>query len=161
MTSTTSTTSATDTTSAIRPGHVGVNVVDVDRSTAFYAEALGLDVVLRSDDAGRAFAFLGQRGTPVLTLWQQASGRYSPTQPGLHHVAFQVESIDDVRAAEARLRALGAEFAHEGVVAHAEGADSGGVFFLDPDGTRVEVYAPTGVSGQPAPSGAAPTCGFF
>lgn len=151
----------TDTTSTIRPGHVGVNVVDLDRSAAFYAEALGLDVLLRNDDGDRAFAFLGQGGAPLLTLWQQATGRYSPTQPGLHHVAFDVGSVDAVRAAESRLRALGAEFAHDGVVAHAEGADSGGVFFLDPDGTRVEGYAPSGVAGQPAPSGAAPTCGFF
>jgi lactoylglutathione lyase len=147
--------------STLRPGHVGVNVVDVDRSVGFYAEALGLDVLLRSDDEGRAFAFLGHDGRPVLTLWQQATGRYAPDRPGLHHVAFEVDSVDAVRAAEARLQALGAEFAHDGLVAHAEGADSGGIFFLDPDGTRVEVYAPAGVSGQPAPAGAAPTCGFF
>ena len=145
----------------IQPGHVGVNVVDVERSARFYGEALGLDLLQQSEADGRSFAFLGAGGRPLLTLWQQATGRYEPGRPGLHHVAFQVDSIDAVRAAEARLRALGAEFAHDGVVAHAEGADSGGIFFLDPDGTRVEVYAPAGAHGSPAPSGAAPTCGFF
>jgi lactoylglutathione lyase len=151
----------TDTPTTLRTGHIGVNVVDVDRSARFYAEALGLDVLHHSHADRQAFAFLGQAGRPLLTLWQQATGRYSASQPGLHHVAFEVDSIDDVRAAESRLRALGAEFAHDGVVAHAEGADSGGIFFLDPDGTRVEVYAPAGVAGHASPSGAAPTCGFF
>ena len=148
-------------TPTIQTGHVGVNVVDVDRSTRFYGEALGLDVLQRSEADGRVFAFLGVGGSPLLTLWQQASGRYEPGRPGLHHVSFQVDSVDAVQAAEARLRALGADFSHDGMVAHAEGADSGGIFFLDPDGTRVEVYAPAGVHGSPAPSGAAPTCGFF
>jgi hypothetical protein len=35
------------------------------------------------------------------------------------------------------------------------------VFFTDPDGTRLEVYAPSGAEGATAPAGAAPTCGFF
>ena len=56
---------------------------------------------------------------------------------------------------------VGTEFAHDGVVAHGEGTSSGGIFFTDPDGTRLEVYAPNGAQSAPAPSGAAPTCGFF
>jgi len=48
-----------------------------------------------------------------------------------------------VRAAEERLRALGATIHHGGMVAHREGADSGGLFFEDPDGIRLEVnYIP-------------------
>jgi hypothetical protein len=47
------------------------------------------------------------------------------------------------------------------VVAHGEGVASGGIFFTDPDGIRLEVYAPSGAQSAPAPSGAAPTCGFF
>ena len=49
----------------------------------------------------------------------------------------------------------------DGVVAHGEGAASGGIFFTDPDGIRLEIYAPGGAESAPAPSGAAPTCGFF
>ncbi len=59
------------------------------------------------------------------------------------------------------MRELGAPVFHDGVVAHREGADSGGLFFADPDGIRLEIYAPSGVAGSPAPSGEAPTCGFF
>jgi hypothetical protein len=40
-----------------------------------------------------------------------------------------------------------------------EGAASGGIFFFDPDGIRLEIFTPTGA--DVAPSGTAPTCGFF
>ena len=72
-----------------------------------------------------------------------------PALAGLHHLAFQADAIEEVRAAEERLRALGADFAYEGVVAHGEGAASGGIFFHDPDGTRLEIYAPSGAEGAP------------
>ena len=58
-------------------------------------------------------------------------------------------------------RELGAPVFHDGLVAHREGAASGGLFFADPDGTRLEVFAPSGAQDSPAPSGAEPTCGFF
>jgi lactoylglutathione lyase len=47
------------------------------------------------------------------------------------------------------------------VVAHREGSASGGIFFHDPDGTRLEIYAPSGAENAPVPDAAAPTCGFF
>jgi predicted pyridoxine 5'-phosphate oxidase superfamily flavin-nucleotide-binding protein len=42
-----------------------------------------------------------------------------------------------------------------------EGAASGGIFFFDPDGIRLEIFTPTGADVAPAPSGTAPTCGSF
>ncbi|MFD9224162.1 VOC family protein [Streptomyces sp. NPDC060064] len=148
-------------TSALRTGHIGLNVTDLDRSLPFYGDALGFDVLGQGKDEGRRFAFLGRDGQLVLTLWQQADGAYAPALAGLHHLAFEAESIEQVRAAEARLKTLGVDFAHEGVVAHGEGAASGGIFFHDPDGTRLEIYAPSGAEGAPVPTAAAPTCGFF
>jgi hypothetical protein len=55
---------------------------------------------------------------------------------------------------------MGADFAYDGVVPHGEGAASGGIFFTDPDGTRLEVFAPEGATGH-APAADGPTCGFF
>jgi hypothetical protein len=50
---------------------------------------------------------------------------------------------------------------HGGIVPHAEGRSSGGLFFEDPDGIRLEIFTATGVGDHVAPHGAAPTCGFF
>ena len=141
-------------------GHVGINVTSLDRSQLFYTDVFGLTRIGGSDDAPRRFAFLGDGERLVLTLWEQSEGRFDARMPGLHHLSFEVPSVDDVHAAEERLRARGATFAYEGVVPHAEGAHSGGIFFEDPDGTRLEIFTKQGASGA-APSGSAPTCGFF
>jgi catechol 2,3-dioxygenase-like lactoylglutathione lyase family enzyme len=143
------------------PGHIGLNVSRLDRSIAFYRAVFGFDLLRRSDDAGRAFAFLGHAGAVVVTLWQQSAGAFAAHLPGLHHLAFTVDSADEVRAAEARVRAQGGRIHHDGIVAHAEGADSGGLFFEDPDGIRLEIFAPRGLAGAPAPHTDGPTCGFF
>ncbi|MGK8491115.1 VOC family protein [Nocardia asiatica] len=142
-------------------GHIGLNVSDLDRSVDFYRRALGFEQLAASTDAQRRWAFLGAEGKLVVTLWEQSDGTFSTATPGLHHLSFQVDTIDQVRAVERVLRELSVAFAHDGVVAHGEGVASGGIFFTDPDGIRLEVYAPSGAETAPAPSGAAPTCGFF
>jgi lactoylglutathione lyase len=145
----------------LAPGHVGLNVTDLDRSVDFYRRALGFEQLGISNDGDRRFAFLGFGGNLALTLWQQSDGEFSTRTPGLHHLSFQVDTIEQVCTVEAGLKDLGVTFAHDGVVAHREGAASGGIFFTDPDGIRLEVYAPSGAEAEPAPDGAAPTCGFF
>ncbi|MER7823850.1 VOC family protein [Streptomyces sp. NPDC096097] len=147
--------------SKLRTGHVGLNVTDLERSLAFYRDALDFQVLGEGKEEGRRFAFLGRDGELVLTLWQQADGAYAPATAGLHHLAFSADAVEEVRAYEERLRGLGVAFAYEGVVAHREGAASGGIFFHDPDGIRLEISVPTGAEDAPAPTAGAPTCGFF
>lgn len=154
-------TSTTSTSASLRTGHVGLNVTELGRSVAFYREVLGLDVQGEGDGSARRWAFLGRDGQLLLTLWQQSDGRSPTDLPGLHHLSFQVDSIDQVRLVEQTLTRLSVDTVHGGVVGHAEGAASGGIYFADPDGIRLEVYAPTGAEGAPAPAGDAPTCGFF
>ncbi|MBJ8347586.1 VOC family protein [Antrihabitans sp. YC2-6] len=146
---------------AFEPGHVGLNVTDLARSTAFYRKVFGFDVLGEHAEGDRRFAFLGLGGTLMVTLWQQSSGTFETGRPGLHHLAFQVSDIDAVRRAEAIVRDLGAKLFHDGVVPHGEGASSGGIFFSDPDGVRLEIYAPVGADVASAPTAGAPTCGFF
>jgi lactoylglutathione lyase len=146
---------------ALKTGHVGLNVTDLDRSTAFYRQVLGFEVQAEGTEPDRRWAFLGREGQMVLALWQQSDGRFATKQPGLHHLSFQVETIEEVQDVQAVLDELGSEFLYDGIVPHGEGVASGGVFFTDPDGIRLEVYAPSGAESAPAPSGAAPTCGFF
>ncbi|GAB2441764.1 VOC family protein [Nocardia tengchongensis] len=145
----------------LAPGHIGLNVTDLDRSVSFYRRALGFEQLGAGGEGAQRFAFLGRDGQLQVTLWQQSDGEFSAKTPGLHHLSFQVDTIEQVRAVETALKDLDVAFAHDGVVAHGEGAASGGIFFIDPDGIRLEVYAPSGAERAPAPSGAAPTCGFF
>src|SRR3954454_14401321 len=119
---------------ALATGHVGLNVSDLDRSLGFYREGLRFGVQGRGD----GYAFLGDGEKLVLTLWQQSDGAFSSSTPGLHHLSFEVGSVDEVSAAERRVRDAGATLHHDGIVAHSEGASSGGIFFEDPDGIRLE-----------------------
>jgi lactoylglutathione lyase len=146
---------------SLATGHVGLNVSDLDRSLRFYRDVFGFDTLLVSSDEDRRFAFLGADGEIILTLWQQSTGRFETARPGLHHLSFRLGDVDQVRAAERRLRALDVQFHYEGIVPHEDGADSGGVFFEDPDGIRLEIYTAAGVSGGPAPVPSTPSCGFF
>lgn len=148
---------------APRTGHIGLNVTDLERSLAFYRDVLGFGVLGEGKEENRRFAFLGEEGgRPVLTLWQQADAAYSAGNAGLHHLAFETDTVERVREYESALRAYGVEFAYEGVVPHGEGATSGGIFFHDPDGTRLEIYTTSGADSEgTAPVESAPTCGFF
>jgi catechol 2,3-dioxygenase-like lactoylglutathione lyase family enzyme len=140
--------------------HIGINVTDLARSRDFYAEVFGLETLGLSADGPRRFAFLGKGADIVLTLWEQGRGSFDPNAPGLHHLSFRSESMADVRAVEERLRSRGVKFLYDGVVPHAEGRDSGGIFFEDPDGVRLEIFAPNGAR-DARPAGDGPACGFF
>ncbi|MDR3662326.1 MAG: VOC family protein [Mycobacterium sp.] len=145
----------------LAPGHVGLNVTDVERSVDFYRRALGFEQLRISSEGDRKFAFLGLDGALRLTLWQQSDGEFSPKTPGLHHLGLLVDTIEQVRTVEAALKDMGVAFAYDGVVVHGEGMASGGIFFSDPDGIRLEVYAPNGAEAEPSPHGSDPACGFF
>lgn len=140
--------------------HVGINVTDLDRSVRFYTDVFGVDVI--ATDRERGFALLGHDGAIRLTLWQQAADGFDAKRAGFHHLAFTAAHLDDVVAAEERLRSRGVEPLHGGIVPQAAGLPGGALYFLDPDGIRLEIAASDGghVDAEP-PFGEAPTCGFF
>jgi lactoylglutathione lyase len=142
-------------------GHVGLNVTDLSRSIRFYQDVFGFDVLAESENADRRYAFLGRDGNLVLTLWQQSAGAFDAARPGLHHLAFDVPTVDDVEAATARLAALGVPLIYDEILPHMPGMASGGIFFADPDGTRVEVCTAAGLDALPALEHGEPSCGFF
>ena len=145
-------------------GHIGLNVSELERSKAFYAEVFGLRVINESHEIGKRYAFLAS-DTVTLTLWEQSHDRFSPVTPGLHHLAFAVEKASEVRDYERKLRERGVEFIYDGILPHAEGSASSAIFFRDPDGIRLELCAlealPDEVGGNEAPHGQHSTCGFF
>jgi catechol 2,3-dioxygenase-like lactoylglutathione lyase family enzyme len=154
----------------LRTGHVGINVTNLPRSQAFYQSVFGLTELGASDEEGKRFVFLGNPAVEsdefldrlAITLWEQSDGRFSDSTPGLHHLAFHVSSVDEVEQVRSQLSEMDIDLLYDGkVVPHSENFASGGIFFLDPDGTRLEVCAPAGVPSANAVSGAAPSCGFF
>ncbi|MFF8451016.1 VOC family protein [Streptomyces leeuwenhoekii] len=146
---------------SLQTGHVGVNVTDLERSLAFYRAVFDFEVMAEGREEDRRWAFLGRDDRLFVTLWQQSAGSFAADRPGLHHLSFQVGTVEEVKATEEVLRGLGAEFAYDGVVPHGENGTSGGIFFTDPDGIRLEIYAPAGADPAHAPTPGAPTCGFF
>jgi len=142
-------------------GHIGLNVSNLDRSKDFYQKIFGLQVTNESQDQDRRFAFLGEGDRLVLTLWQQSTGRFDAVRPGLHHLSFQVENIQELKTMEARLKELQIPIFHDGIVAHAESSQSGAVFFEDPDGIRLEIFSPSGAAGYGPATMHGPSCGFF
>src|SRR5215213_2161090 len=134
-------------------GHVGLNVNDLERSKKFYSEVFGFDVRGESTAEDRKYAMLAQGGNLVLTLWQQSSAEFSRQTAGLHHLSFQAKSVEEVKEIEAKLRARGAKLIYDGIVLHSEGAKSGGIFFEDPDGIRLEIFTTEGLEGFNEPEG--------
>jgi lactoylglutathione lyase len=145
----------------VQTGHIGLSVSDLARSLQFYQAVFGWDILGQSQAAGREYAFLGAEGALLLTLWPQSAGRTDHGRPGLHHLSFQAADIAAVRAFADRLRSLEIPVLYDGIVPHGEGMDSGGLFFEDPDGIRLEIFSATGAGGQTAPIADGPTCGFF
>ena len=142
-------------------GHVGLNVTDLSRSIGFYRELFGFEVLAESEKPDRRYAFLGRDGSLVLTLWQQSAGTFDAARPGLHHLAFDVPTPRDVEAAVARLADLGIPLIYDEILPHMPGLSSGGIFFADPDGTRVEICTGSGLDALPALEHGEPSCGFF
>jgi catechol 2,3-dioxygenase-like lactoylglutathione lyase family enzyme len=155
---------------ALRTGHVGLNVTDLSRSLPFYQQIFGLENLGESTEDGRRFVFLGNPDVKseifldrlALTLWQQSKDTFETDRPGLHHLAFHVEQVEQVEEVRRQVQEMGIELLYSGeLVPHSEDLDSGGIFFLDPDGIRLEVCAPQGAPREHAVAGAAPSCGFF
>ena len=133
----------------LQTGHIGLNVSDLGRSKTFYQHVFGFALMGESQQEDRRYAFLGDGQKLVLALWQQSEGLFDKSQPGLHHLSFQVESAEQVATFQDKLRELNVPLIYEGIVSHGAGMASG-VYFEDPDGIRLEIYSPTGVENAPA-----------
>jgi lactoylglutathione lyase len=141
----------------LQTGHIGLNVTKLERSRKFYQDVFDFKVMHESGEKGRKFVFLGDSENILLTLWKQSSGRFDGGRPGLHYLSFQLGSIDEVKQAEQKLHVMNVPLLYQGIVPHAEGTDSGGTFFEDPDGIRLEIFSPMGAGDRTAPVMGAPT----
>jgi catechol 2,3-dioxygenase-like lactoylglutathione lyase family enzyme len=124
-------------------GHVDLVCRDVEQSVAFYRAVLRLDEpALFPGEQGEQIHYLRfpAAGSGSLGLRQAATEQeFELYAPGLHHIAFAVESVDDVEAAHAAAVTAGAEVLHAPRLWPQYAADYYATFFLDPDGFRLEV----------------------
>jgi catechol 2,3-dioxygenase-like lactoylglutathione lyase family enzyme len=146
-----------------RANHVGITVSNLERSVAFY-EALTGTKISNIDEIGgpRMAKTQGLEDTRikyanlhlenlnmdileyVLPVPERAS--YQNNQISAMHLCFEVDDID---AALERLKEIGIEPEGEPIVFQEEDGLKSGfgtavAYFRDPDGTNLEIIAPTG-----------------
>lgn len=122
------------TVSPVRLNHAVLFVSDLDRSVAFYEAALGLQVVDRQDRFGAAFLRSPRSGNhhDLGLFGVPGSG---PRRPGvgLYHLAWQVDTIEELVEVRAQLAAVG------GLTGESSHGATKSAYGADPDGNQLEV----------------------
>ncbi len=136
---------------ALRLGAVHLTVSDVDRSVAWYQQALGLQVHAHEP----ALAVLGDGAEDVLVLHEDAQARPAGRHAGLYHYALLYPSREELARAALRLAATRTPI--QGASDH---RTHEAVYLADPDGNGIELAADRpraawpqdlGYAGGPAP----------
>jgi lactoylglutathione lyase len=140
--------------------HTMVRVTDIERSLAFYRDALGLEVLSRKDnDAGRyTLVFLAAPGQPEAQIelthnWPDAQGNAEQYAGGRNfgHVAY---AVDDIHAACRRLM-------EHGVTINRPPRDGRMAFVRSPDGISIELLQAGGAKTPEEPWRSMPNVGAW
>ena len=120
----------------VRLNHAVLFVADLARAERFYTEVVGMEVAAREPRANAAFLRLPRSGNHhdlgLFGVGQNAPGK-RPGGIGLYHLAWQVDTIDELVEARhvlANAGALGGESSH--------GATKS-LYGADPDGNEFEI----------------------
>lgn len=122
--------------SPVRLNHAVLFVADLQRSLDFYTELFGMEVVAREPRADAAFLRLARSGNHHdLGLFGVGtdSGPKRRGAIGLYHLAWQLDTIDELAAARSALVDAGA---YTGESSH--GATKS-IYGADPDGNEFEL----------------------
>jgi catechol 2,3-dioxygenase len=133
-------------------GAIHLTVTDLDRSVAFYSQALGLQVRSRSDEQ----ATMGTGTRDLLVLVAEPLARPAGRHAGLYHFALLFPSRDELARAVHRLTAT-----RTPVQGASDHGVSEAIYLPDPDGNGIELYADRDRSAWPAPNGPAERVGMY
>jgi catechol 2,3-dioxygenase len=114
-------------------GHVHLQVGDIDRTTPFYVEEVGLDLIAKLGAQAAFFSSNGYHHHIGANTWRSRGGRPAPShRAGLARVAFEVSAPDELEALRARWRSRGRDL----------GAEEGrSLSVVDPDGVELHFHA--------------------
>jgi catechol-2,3-dioxygenase len=120
-----------------RLNHAVLYVRDVGRSVAFYTEALGFRVVTEMPGQAaflQAAASTNDHDLGLFAIGERAGASTAGRSTvGLYHLAWEVETIQDLAALRERLVGLGA------LVGESDHGVSKSLYGKDPDGIEFEV----------------------
>ncbi len=112
--------------------HTNLNVLDLDKSIAFYHEALGLTEVRRKSapDGSFTLVFLGDGQTDYQLELTCLHARKQPYQLGDNetHIAFHVDNNEEAHALHKKMGCICFENSERGIY-----------FIEDPDGYWLEI----------------------
>ena len=119
---------------AVRLNHAVLFVADLERSVDFYTSVFGMEVAAREPRAGAAFLRL-THGDNHHDLGLFGIGADQVKRPGigLYHLAWQVDTIDDLERARTALAELGA------LTGESSHGATKSLYGKDPDGNEFEV----------------------
>ena len=120
---------------AVRLNHAVLYVADLERSIAFYDAAFGMRVIAREPRVPAAFLQLPRSGNHHDLGLFQVGTSFGPKRPGigLYHLAWQVDTIEELAQAHVTLAELGA------LVGESSHGATKSLYAHDPDGHEFEV----------------------
>jgi catechol-2,3-dioxygenase len=120
----------------VRLNHAVLFVSDLERAVEFYSRAFGAEVAAREPRADAAFLRMPRSGNHHdLGLFGLGADQ-PPRRPGtvgLYHLAWQVDTIEDLEQARVTLAELGA------LTGESSHGATKSVYGVDPDGNEFEV----------------------
>lgn len=122
--------------SPIRLNHAVLFVEELERSVTFYQSTFEMQVVTREPRANAAFLRLPRSGNHHDLGLFAVGGEGGPKRRGaigLHHLAWQLDTIDELVEAELVLRASGA------LTGQSSHGATKSLYGVDPDGNEFEV----------------------
>lgn len=128
--------------SIARLGHVGLHVQDLEKQKAFYRDILGLTV--SDEDPELGMVFMSARPEEEHHELLLCRGRNVGTEARVvQQVSFRCNSLDDVLGFYRRFKENGVEI--DVILSHGNAI---GVYGIDPEGNRFEVYWNTGLKAK-------------